>query len=192
MLFDDFMQLTTMLSSTPTLQFWISLVIAWDLDGVLWRLHFTGSAASVARFKYNEQLSVGDGCKLDTAFLNIYRRYNIIKFYNNRKLEIFTSSGTLGSNFDLIKSYLICDKCLSCPIISTGVCWGSHFVSTFVKVIFVVIVKSYCPTNRNVEKMRVQFYLNKHGSISGYINIYDKNKFKYRYGWISFHLYIFK
>lgn len=113
------------------------------------------------------------------------------KFHKKGKLRIFTSSGTLGSNFDLIKSYLICDKCLSCPIISTGVCWGSHFVSTLVKVIFVVIMQSYCPTNRNVKMMRMRFYLNKHISI----NIYDKNKFKYRYGWsseISFYIHLNK
>lgn len=64
--------LTTILSSTPTEQLRTRRVIAWALDGVLCRLHLTGSAATVARFKYREQVSVGDGCRLAIADVNTY------------------------------------------------------------------------------------------------------------------------
>lgn len=64
------LELTTILSSTPTEQFLTNLVIACPLEGVLCLLHLTGKAATVARFKYKEQVSVGEGCKLAIEALN--------------------------------------------------------------------------------------------------------------------------
>uniref|UniRef100_A0A6B0V057 Putative secreted protein n=1 Tax=Ixodes ricinus TaxID=34613 RepID=A0A6B0V057_IXORI len=91
----------TTYSSTPALRLLTSLVREWACDGVLCREHLVGRAANVARFRYMEQLSVGEGCNEATAALN-------------------TSSPTRGSNLDLTSSKLIFDKFLGCPIISTG------------------------------------------------------------------------
>lgn len=50
-----------MVSSTPTELLLTNLERACTLAGVLWRLHLIGRAATVARFKYREHESVGDG-----------------------------------------------------------------------------------------------------------------------------------
>jgi hypothetical protein len=42
-------------------------------EGVLCRLQFTGNAASVAKLRYKEQVSVGDGCRLAKAVTYTYK-----------------------------------------------------------------------------------------------------------------------
>jgi len=39
----------------------------------LCRLHFTGNAASVAKLRYREHVSVGDGCRLAKAAKYTYK-----------------------------------------------------------------------------------------------------------------------
>lgn len=52
----------------------IILVNACGLAGALWREHFIGSAAKVAKFKYRLIESVGSGCRLDRAFWYTWKK----------------------------------------------------------------------------------------------------------------------
>jgi hypothetical protein len=67
---------TTTDSSVPTVVLFTILVIAYARDGVLCRLHFTGNAASVAKLRYMEHVSVGDGCRLVRADKYTYKNKN--------------------------------------------------------------------------------------------------------------------
>ena len=63
---------TTIDSSVPTVVLFTILEMACAWDGALWRLHFTGNAASVAKLRYIEHVSVGDGCRLAKAVKYTY------------------------------------------------------------------------------------------------------------------------
>lgn len=99
-----------MLSVTFIVCVFTKRVIAWALELVLWREHLIGSAAIVAKSKYNGQKSVGDGCKQVIALWKI-------------------SSVTRGANLHLTCSKLSIDKCRNWPTINTGWFWGSVCVS---------------------------------------------------------------
>lgn len=51
--------------------FLTSLERAWALDGVLCLEHFNGNAAILAELRYKYVLSVGVGCNLAMAALNV-------------------------------------------------------------------------------------------------------------------------
>jgi hypothetical protein len=76
---------TTTDSSAPTVVLFTILVIACAREGVLCRLQFTGNAASVAKLRYKEQVSVGDGCRLARAVKYTYKiktvKMKILKMY---------------------------------------------------------------------------------------------------------------
>ena len=73
---------TTIDSSAPTVVLFTILVMACAWDGALWRLYFTGNAASVAKLRYIEHVSVGDGCRLAKA---VKYTYNINSHKSSRK-----------------------------------------------------------------------------------------------------------
>lgn len=76
-------------------------VIACAREFVLCREHCNGRAATVAKFKYNEHASVGDGCNDLMAACNV-------------------SAETLSPNFDFKLLWVSNDKCDTWPIIRTG------------------------------------------------------------------------
>ena len=61
--------LTTIYSSFPDEQFFISFVIEWEWDGVLCLEHDFGRQARVATFKYRDNESAPEGRKFDTTNL---------------------------------------------------------------------------------------------------------------------------
>lgn len=99
----------------------IKRVSAWALELVLCREHLIGSAAMIAKSKYNGQKSVGDGCKHVIALWKI-------------------SSVTRGANLHFTCSNCNMDKWRSWPTISTGCDRGSVVLNALLMLITVLLI----------------------------------------------------
>lgn len=108
----------------------IKRVSAWALELVLCREHLIGSAAIIAKSKYNGQKSVGDGCKHVIALWKI-------------------SSVTRGANLHFTWSNFNMDKWRSWPTINTGWDRGSVVLNALLMLITVLLISSSSIVPRN-------------------------------------------